>query len=59
MKLLRQNGKFYKLIQLIKEENNKQVWLTDFNSPLEVNKESKMIETEEWIATLFFTVKGK
>lgn len=59
MKLLRQNGKFYKLIRLIKEENNKQVWLTDFNSPLEVNKESKMIETEEWIATLFFTVKGK
>lgn len=71
MKLLKHNNNFYILTKLICKKNTlEDIWLTDFGDYVYIidNKfssfdgivfvECDIIEIEDWVAKLFFTVKG-
>ena len=71
MKLLKHNNNFYILIKKICRKNTlEDVWLTDFGDKIYVANNDfcsfdgmlftscDLIEIEDWIAKLFFTVKN-
>lgn len=72
MKLLKHNNNFYILTKKICRKNTlEDIWLTDFGDYVYIIDNSfssfddiafvecDLIEIEDWIAKLFFTVKGK
>ena len=71
MKLLKHNNNFYILTkQICKKNTLEDIWLTDFGDYVYIIDNSfssfddiafvkcDLIEIEDWIAKLFFTVKG-
>ena len=71
MKLMKCNNNFYILIKQICRKNTlEDVWLTDFGDKIYIANNDfcsfdgmlftscDLLETEDWIAKLFFTVKG-
>lgn len=71
MKLLKHNNNFYILTKKICRKNTlEDVWLTDFGNKIYIANNDfcsfdgmlftscDLIEIEDWIAKLFFTVKG-
>lgn len=72
MKLLKHDNNFYILTKQIYRKNTlEDIWLTDFGDYVYIMDnhfssfdgivfvECDFIEIEDWIAKLFFTVKGK
>ena len=71
MKLLKHNNNFYILTKKICRKNTlEDVWLTDFGDKIYIANNDfcsfdgmlftscDLLETEDWIAKLFFTVKN-